>query len=63
MQSPSVLPLEARRAAWSRLWQILLREPSNDDVQQQGSELSSEATEANDAAARAALGKEVAMAE
>jgi hypothetical protein len=63
MPSPSVLPLEARQAAWTRLWQILLREPSNDDVEQQESEPSSEFAETNDAAARAASGREVAMPE
>ena len=59
----SELPLEARRVAWSRLWQILLRDPPNDDVEQQGAEPSSEATDTNDAAARAAVGREVTMSE
>lgn len=59
----SELPLEARRVAWSRLWQILLREPANDDVEQQGSEASSESGETNDAAARAAVRREVTMSE
>jgi len=45
------------------LWEVLLREPANDDVEQQGSESSSEATETNAAAARAALSKEVVMVE
>jgi hypothetical protein len=45
------------------LWQILLREPLNDDVEQQGAEPSSESVETNDATARAALGKGVAMSE
>ena len=58
--SPSI---EARRASWNRLWEVLLREPANDDVEQQGSESSSEATETNAAAARAALSKEVVMVE
>jgi hypothetical protein len=45
------------------LWEVLLRDPPNDDVEQQGSESSSESSETNDVAARAALRKEVAMAE
>ena len=53
------LPLEARRAAWSRLWQILLREPLNEDVEQQESEPSSEPAETNEAAPRVTSGKEV----
>jgi hypothetical protein len=31
MPSPNTLPLEARRAAMSRLWDILLREPAGDE--------------------------------
>jgi hypothetical protein len=58
MPSPSVLPLEARRAAWSRLWQVLLREPSSDDTEQQEAEPHSESAETNDAPARASSGKE-----
>jgi hypothetical protein len=59
MPSPSVLPLEARRAAWSRLWQVLLREPPNDVMEQHESEPNSERAETNEAAPRAELGKEV----
>jgi hypothetical protein len=59
MPSPSVLPLEARRAAWSRLWQVLLREPTNDDAEQQRAEPGSESAETNEATPRAELGKEV----
>jgi hypothetical protein len=58
MPPPSALALEARQAAWSRLWQVLLREPSSDDVEQQESVPSSESSETNDAAARASSGKE-----
>ena len=60
MPSPSstTLPIEARQAAWSRLWQILLCEPSSDAVEQQESEPKSESTESDDAA-RASAGKEV----
>ena len=59
MPSPSstTLPIEARQAAWSRLWQILLREPSSEDVEQQQSEPKSESAESNDAV-RASSGKE-----
>ena len=57
MPTPSVLPLEARQAAWSRLWQILLREPLNDAVEQLKSEPHSESAETNDAAC-ASSGKE-----
>jgi hypothetical protein len=60
---PSSVSIDVRQACWDRLWQILLREPANDDVEQQRSESSSEATETNAAAARVALSKEVAMAE
>ena len=60
---PSLASLEVRQTCWDRLWQILLREPPNDVVAQQGSELSSESAETSDAAARAASGKEVAMPE
>ena len=63
MPSPSVLPLEARRAAWSRLWQVLLSEPPNDLMEQQGSEPSSESAGTSDAAARAASGEGAAMSE
>jgi hypothetical protein len=59
----SALPLEARRVAWSRLWQILLREPPDDDVAQQGSEPSTEFAETDDAAPRATSDMEVTMAE
>jgi hypothetical protein len=51
------LPIEARQAAWSRLWQILLREPSSDAVEQQKSEPKSESAESNDDA-RTSSGKE-----
>ncbi len=60
---PSSVSIEARRACWDQLWQILLREPSNDEMEQQGSEPSSEFAETNDAAAHAASGEEVVMAE
>ena len=55
MPTPSTPPLEARQAAWTRLWQILLRELPNDEAEQQGAEPSSESAETSDAAARAAL--------
>jgi hypothetical protein len=45
------------------LWQILLREPSNDLMEQQGSEPSSEGAETNDTAAHARSGKEMAMSQ
>jgi len=60
---PSSVSIEVRQACWDRLWQILLREPSNDEMEQQGSEASSESAKTNHAAARAALGKEVAISE
>jgi hypothetical protein len=60
---PSSVSLEVRRTCWDRLWQILLREPANDDVEQQGAEPSSESAETNDAAARAVVGREMAMSE
>ena len=63
MLRPSSESLEVRRACWDQLWRLLLREPANDPMEQRGSEPSSESAETNDAAARAALGKEVAMAE
>jgi hypothetical protein len=59
----SELPIEARRVAWSRLWQILLREPPNDALEQQGSEPSSEFAETDGAAACARSEMEVTMAE
>jgi hypothetical protein len=45
------LPLEARRAAWTRLWQILLREPHHEDLEQERSEPGSEPAEIDDDAA------------
>jgi hypothetical protein len=45
------------------LWQILLREPPDDDVEQQWSEPSSEFAETDDDAARARSEMEVTMAE
>ncbi len=60
---PSSASIGARRAAWSRLWQILLREPANDDVEQQGAEPSSEFAKTNNAAARATSELEVTMSE
>jgi hypothetical protein len=57
------VPLEVRQTCWDRLWQILLREPANDAVEQQGTEPSSESVEINDAAARPASGKGVVMSE
>ena len=61
MPSPSVLPLEARRAAWSRLWQVLLREPPSDAAEQQESEHESAQAETNEPAACAESGTEAAM--
>ena len=54
---PSSVSLEVRRASWDRLWQILLRELPNDDVEQQESEPSSESAETNDGAAPGASGE------
>jgi hypothetical protein len=51
--SPSALPLEARRVAWSRLWQILLREPSTDEVEKRETDLVGEVAEIGEATARA----------
>jgi hypothetical protein len=59
---PSSASIEVRRASWERLWRILLREPSNDDVEQQKAEPSREPAETNRAGARAASGKEGTMA-
>ena len=52
MRQPCELPIEVRQTCWDRLWQILLREPAIDALEQQGSEASSEFAETNDAAAR-----------
>jgi hypothetical protein len=61
MPSPRALPLEARRAAWSRLWQVLLREPPSDAVEQQEFESDSEQAETHEAAACAESGVEETM--
>jgi hypothetical protein len=55
MPSPSsaTLPLEARQVAWSRLWQVLLREPSNEDVEKWETEPARESPETGEAIARA----------
>ena len=58
MPSPSPLPLEARQAAWSRLWQVLLPEPANDESEQQEAEPGSDSAETNEATPRASSGKE-----
>jgi hypothetical protein len=58
---PSSASIEVRRASWDRLWRILLREPPNDDVEQQESQPDSEPEETNDADVHAAAGKEMAM--
>lgn len=58
MPPPSAPPPEARQAAWTRLWQILLREPINDDVEQLQSEPNSESAGANEASAPASSEKE-----
>jgi hypothetical protein len=57
---PSSVPIEVRRACWDRLWQILLRDLPNEDVEQQESEPSSEPAETNEAAPSVTSGKEVA---
>jgi hypothetical protein len=61
MSARSQLPLEARRAAWTRLWRILLRELPNDDVEQQKSQPSREPAETNGTGTRAVSGKEGTM--
>ena len=61
MSARSQLPLEARRAAWTRLWRILLREPPNDDVEQRKSEPNREPAETNGTGTRAVSGKEGTM--
>ncbi len=61
MSARSQLPFEARRAAWTRLWRILLREPPNDDVEQRKSQPNREPAELNGAGARTASGKEGTM--
>ncbi len=61
MPSPSALPLEARRAAWARLWQILLREPSNDESEPREPEPGSECAETSEAATSLVLKKEVSL--
>jgi hypothetical protein len=53
--------VEVRRACWNQLWRILLREPANDDAEQQKSEPNREPAETNGAGARAASGKEGTM--
>jgi hypothetical protein len=60
---PSSVPIEVRQACWDQLWRILLREPSNDDVEQQGAESRSEPGETDDAAACATSEMEVTMSE
>ena len=60
--SSSALPIEARRAAWSRLWQILLAEPCIDDEEQVEFSSGSEPTESVDTA-RASVGEEDVMME
>ena len=57
MRSTSI---EVRRAYWDRLWQILLRDLPNDDVEQQEFEPSNESVETNEAAPHTTSGKEVA---
>jgi hypothetical protein len=57
---PDSVSIEVRRACWDRLWQILLRDLPNDDVEQRESEPSNELAETNEAAPRASSGKEVA---
>jgi hypothetical protein len=57
----STRPIEVRQACWARLWQVLLREPSSDDTEEQRSEPSSESGETEDAAPRAESEMEVAM--
>jgi hypothetical protein len=61
MAQPNAASIEARRASWDRLWRILLREPPNDDVEQQKSQPSREPAEPNGTGTRAVSGKERAM--
>ena len=53
MPSSSPLPLEARQAAWSRLWQVLLREPPNDEVGKREPKSGSKSPDTDEATARA----------
>ena len=39
MPLPSPLPLEARRAAWDRLWRILLAPPPEDQISVESGEV------------------------
>jgi hypothetical protein len=43
--APNELPIEVRRAAWNRLWQILLCDPCHPDVEREPSELDGEAVD------------------
>lgn len=63
VSAPSALSPEVRQAAWSRLWQVLLREPSNDESESREIEPGSEVVETNEATARAAPEKEVRISE
>lgn len=62
VSAPNELSLEARRACWDRLWQILLQGPVHDEAEPREDERSREAVEAHDAVERVDAGKEDAMA-
>ena len=61
MPSSSPLSIEARQVAWSRLWQVLLREPTTEEAGKWESEPSSESPKTGEAVARAPPRKEVVM--
>jgi hypothetical protein len=57
------LPIEVRRACWDRLWDILLREPCNEEAEQPETESSRELGGPKGVRIRVASRKEMAMSE